>query len=215
MIYLPIDCAFSSFSVNFFIQSACVGRHPAFILCHTVRRVLKQTNKQTNQNPCYSVLFCKSIHQTPLTFHTANSELRREGHLESRIALSRQRRASRSNCSNSCQKGLQYFKLAQSSFNGQLQPTQSTNQDLHGYIFLKCLFSQEPSGCLEESLGSKSYRCCGLRLLLFTVLRLRALGYAAFCKNMAGRAGNKILNSKIKANVQILPLRLLKIARSR
>lgn len=127
MIYLPIDCAFSSFSVNFFIQSACVGRHPAFILCHTVRRVLKQTNKQTNQNPCHSVLFCKSIHQTPLIFHTANLELQREGHLESRIALNRQRRASRSNCSNSCQKVLQYFKLAQSSFNGQLQPSQSTN----------------------------------------------------------------------------------------
>lgn len=67
---------------------------------------------------------------------------------------------------------------------------------------------------IEGVLAPQSYRYCGPRLFFFRVFNLSALGYSAFCKNIAGSVRSTILNSKIKANTY-LSTQVYKTAKNR
>ena len=143
-----------------------------------MRRVLKQTNKQVNKPKPISECFVSWKHLSDFP-NTSHWELRNSGGqntLESPIALSKQGRLLEIIALTTAKRFPQSFKLAQNSFDGQLQPASLKNQDSHGHILY--FWKVSPAGTLwmiEES----SY--CGPRLFLINMLTVWTPGYSAFC----------------------------------
>ena len=106
-----------------------------------MRRVLKQTNKQVNKPKPISECFVSWKHLSDFP-NTSHWELRNSGGqntLESPIALSKQGRLLEIIALTTAKRFPQSFKLAQNSFDGQLQPASLKNQDSQWpyIVFLK------------------------------------------------------------------------------
>lgn len=156
----------------------CWQTSSSYFVSHNKKSFKKKTNKQVNKPKPISECFVSWKHLSDFP-NTSHWELRNSGGqntLESPIALSKQGRLLEIIALTTAKRFPQSFKLAQNSFDGQLQPASLNNQDSHGHILY--FWKVSPAGTLwmiEES----SY--CGPRLFLINMLTVWTPGYSAFC----------------------------------
>ena len=133
-----------------------------------------KTNKQVNKPKPISECFVswKHLSDFPNISHWELGNSGGQNTLESPIALSRQGRILEIIALTTAKRFLQSFKLAQNSFDGQLQPVSSNNQDSPGHILY--FWKVSPAGTLgmiEES----SYCGSGSSLSICSRSELRVI----------------------------------------